>query len=67
MTPQILLRNLEHCFMRMRQVALLIFDECHHAQTQNRHPYGLIMKVYCLTYIDLIWYGIIIKLTWHCI
>ncbi|XP_077223182.1 dicer-like 4 isoform X2 [Tasmannia lanceolata] len=44
MTPQILLHNLEHCFIRMEFIALLIFDECHHAQTQNRHPYAQIMK-----------------------
>lgn len=44
MTPQILLHNLEHCFIRMEQIALLIFDECHHAQSQNRHAYVQIMK-----------------------
>ncbi|XXG64625.1 hypothetical protein AAC387_Pa05g2523 [Persea americana] len=44
MTPQILLHNLQHCFIRMELIALLIFDECHHAQIQNRHPYAEIMK-----------------------
>ncbi|KAJ4958671.1 hypothetical protein NE237_025782 [Protea cynaroides] len=44
MTPQILLRNLHHCFIRMEQIALLIFDECHHAQAQSSHPYAQIMK-----------------------
>lgn len=45
MTPQILLRNLNHRFMKMEQIALLIFDECHHAQVQSNHPYAEIMKV----------------------
>ncbi|XP_058067534.1 endoribonuclease Dicer homolog 4-like isoform X3 [Magnolia sinica] len=49
MTPQILLRNLEHCFIRMEIIALLIFDECHHAQIQNRHPYAQIMKEFYKT------------------
>ncbi|XP_020599927.1 endoribonuclease Dicer homolog 4 isoform X2 [Phalaenopsis equestris] len=44
MTPQILLHNLRHCFIRMELIALLIFDECHHAQAQTRHPYAQIMK-----------------------
>ena len=45
MTPQILLRGLYHCFIRMELIALLIFDECHHAQVQSNHPYAEIMKV----------------------
>ncbi|PWZ44154.1 Endoribonuclease Dicer 4 [Zea mays] len=48
MTPQILLHNLRHCFIRMDLIALLIFDECHHAQAQKRHPYAQIMKAYYL-------------------
>ncbi|MQL77271.1 hypothetical protein Taro_009677, partial [Colocasia esculenta] len=44
MTPQILLHNLRHCFITMDLVTLLIFDECHHAQAQKRHPYAQIMK-----------------------
>lgn len=46
MTPQILLHNLRHCFIRMDLIVLLIFDECHHAQAQTRHPYAQIMKVF---------------------
>lgn len=46
MTPQILLRNLFHCFIKMEMIALLIFDECHHAQVKSDHPYAEIMKVY---------------------
>lgn len=45
MTPEILLRNLYHCFIKMESIALLIFDECHHAQVQSNHPYAEIMKV----------------------
>jgi len=44
MTPQIFLRNLRHCFIKMDSVALLVFDECHHAQAPKRHPYAQIMK-----------------------
>ncbi|KAF3452999.1 hypothetical protein FNV43_RR03432 [Rhamnella rubrinervis] len=44
MTPQILLRNLSHCFIKMELIALLIFDECHHAQIKSQHPYAEIMK-----------------------
>ncbi|XP_021741889.1 dicer-like protein 4 isoform X2 [Chenopodium quinoa] len=46
MTPQVLLRNLCHCFIRMETVALLIFDECHYAQLESNHPYAEIMKVF---------------------
>ncbi|VAH34128.1 unnamed protein product [Triticum turgidum subsp. durum] len=45
MTPQILLHSLRHCFIKMDSIALLIFDECHHAQAHKRHPYAQIMKV----------------------
>lgn len=45
MTPQILLHNLSHCFIKMEMIALLIFDECHHAQVKSSHPYAEIMKV----------------------
>nr|XP_024928613.2 dicer-like protein 4 [Ziziphus jujuba var. spinosa] len=44
MTPQILLRNLSHCFIKMEFIALLIFDECHHAQVNSNHPYAEIMR-----------------------
>ncbi|KAL1189126.1 Dicer-like protein 4 [Cardamine amara subsp. amara] len=46
MTPQLLLHNLQHCFIRMESISLLIFDECHHAQEQSNHPYAEIMKVF---------------------
>ncbi|KAG4942949.1 hypothetical protein JHK84_047034 [Glycine max] len=46
MTPQILLHNLSHCFITMEMIALLIFDECHHAQVKSNHAYAVIMKVF---------------------
>ncbi|CAN1318513.1 Dicer-like protein 4 [Linum perenne] len=46
MTPQILLHNLSHSFITMEMIALLIFDECHHAQVKSDHPYSRIMKVF---------------------
>lgn len=45
MTPIILLRSLSHCFIKMDSIALLIFDECHHAQVKSGHPYAEIMRV----------------------
>ncbi|RLN17370.1 hypothetical protein C2845_PM02G08360 [Panicum miliaceum] len=42
MTPQILLDNLRHSFFRLRDIALLIFDECHHANGNS--PYARILK-----------------------
>ncbi|KAJ6406905.1 hypothetical protein OIU84_010423 [Salix udensis] len=49
MTPQILLYNLSHSFIKMDLIALLIFDECHHAQVKSSHPYAQIMKVFYKT------------------
>lgn len=46
MTPQILLHNLSHCFIRIEHIALLIFDECHYAQVESNHPYAEIMKIF---------------------
>jgi len=56
MTPQILLHNLSHCFIKMEMIALLIFDECHHAQVKSSHPYAEIMKV-CFTFVKYIHNG----------
>ncbi|KAJ4883537.1 Dicer-like protein 4 [Raphanus sativus] len=49
MTPQILLHNLQHCFIKMEWISLLILDECHHAQEQSNHPYAQILKVFYKT------------------
>ncbi|GMP35538.1 hypothetical protein CsSME_00007933 [Camellia sinensis var. sinensis] len=46
MTPQLLFRKLCHCFIKIELIALLIFDECHHAQLNSDHPYAEIMKVF---------------------
>jgi endoribonuclease Dicer len=43
MTPQILLDNLQRSFFRLEDIALLIFDECHHAKGND--PYACILKV----------------------
>ncbi|KAI8331367.1 dicer-2 protein [Chlamydoabsidia padenii] len=42
MTAQIFLDILRHGFVRMDNVNLLIFDECHHAI--KRHPYNVVMR-----------------------
>ncbi|KAG8062664.1 hypothetical protein GUJ93_ZPchr0003g16779 [Zizania palustris] len=42
MTPQILLDNLRHSFFRLPEIALLIFDECHH--TKGNSAYACIFK-----------------------
>nr|AIE15766.1 Dicer-like protein 4a [Salvia miltiorrhiza] len=49
MTPQILLHNLSHCFIKIELIALLIFDECHYAQLDSNHPYAEIMKIFYKT------------------
>ncbi|KAL6504014.1 hypothetical protein OROGR_025937 [Orobanche gracilis] len=41
MTPQILLSSLRHRFLRLDQINVLIFDECHNAR--GKHPYACIM------------------------
>jgi len=41
-TADILLDCLRRAFIRMDQINLLIFDECHHAK--KNHPYGRIIK-----------------------
>ncbi|GJN24154.1 hypothetical protein PR202_gb11876 [Eleusine coracana subsp. coracana] len=48
MTPQILLDNLRHSFFRLRDIALLIFDECHNA-TGNSPPSDPIPRIFGMT------------------
>lgn len=43
MTPQVLWNMLQHSFIRMGNIALICFDECHHAR--KNHPYNRIMQV----------------------
>lgn len=44
LTPQILLNNINNKRIRLSDVSLLIFDECHH--TRKREPYNNVMKQY---------------------
>ncbi|XP_012844161.1 PREDICTED: dicer-like protein 4 isoform X2 [Erythranthe guttata] len=46
MTPQIMLNNLSHCFIKIELISLLIFDECHYAQLDSNHPYAEIMRIF---------------------
>ncbi|THH28228.1 hypothetical protein EUX98_g5976 [Antrodiella citrinella] len=41
-TPQILLDALNHGFVHLSQMGLLVFDEAHHAA--DKHPYNMIMN-----------------------
>lgn len=41
-TSEILYQCLHHSYIRMDQINLLIFDECHH--TKKNHPYARIIK-----------------------
>ena len=42
------LDTLTHAFFKISDAALLIMDECHHAQSGKDHPYTRIMKDYYL-------------------
>ncbi|CAI6001171.1 unnamed protein product [Closterium sp. NIES-65] len=44
MTPQVLVNLLQHAFLSLSSVDLLIFDECHH--TAKDHAYATIMKTW---------------------
>lgn len=44
MTPQILLNSLNNAYLGLDSIALIIFDEAHHAR--KNHPYNHIMEVY---------------------
>ena len=42
MTAQVFLDNLRHAYVKLADIALMVFDECHHAR--KSHPYNCIMK-----------------------
>ncbi len=44
MTPQILVDIIQHAFLDINQINLLIFDECHHAV--GNHPYSQLLRLY---------------------
>ncbi|KAJ3843793.1 P-loop containing nucleoside triphosphate hydrolase protein [Lentinula raphanica] len=44
LTAQIFLNFMTHSLLRMEEVSLLVFDECHHAR--KKHPYAIIMHEY---------------------
>jgi ERCC4-related helicase len=46
MTPQILYELLSHGMIAMKDIELLIFDECHHCK--KNHPYNCIMRDFYL-------------------
>lgn len=43
-TPQVVRAALEKGYISMKNINLLVFDECHHVS--KRHPYAHIMKLY---------------------
>lgn len=44
MTPQILVDMIQHSFIDINRINLLIIDECHHAT--GNHPYCQILRLY---------------------
>lgn len=42
--PQILVDMIQHAFLQLEQINLLIFDECHHAT--GNHPYSQLLRLY---------------------
>ena len=44
MTPQILVDMIQHSFIDINKINLLIIDECHHAT--GNHPYCQILRLY---------------------
>ncbi|KAI9294789.1 hypothetical protein K502DRAFT_304512, partial [Neoconidiobolus thromboides FSU 785] len=48
LTAQIFLDMLRHGKIQMKEIGLIVFDECHH--TEKKHPYNLIMKEFYMRY-----------------
>ena len=44
MTPQIFLQSLDHGYVSMDKINVIVFDECHHCR--GNHPYNLIMSMH---------------------